>query len=377
MKRPGFLLGVLLLAPLPLAAQRAGPLTQNQIAGIEREVRAAMTSTKAPAISIAVTRDTSLVLLRTFGTADLENNVPASNRSVFRVASVSKPITAVAVMQLVEQGKLDLDAEIQRYVPEYPPQSKPITLRQLLLHTSGIRHYKDDAEFSTTFHCDSLIQGIAVFSKSALEHQPGEKITYSTYGFVLLGVAVERASGLRFTDYLRRFVFLPAGMRDTRQDVIFDIVPHRVRGYEKLENGEIRNPKLVDTSCRIPAGGLLSTAADLGRFLIALQNGKLMNAVRVDEMFRNYVTPDLIQRTVAGQQIPPGYEFPGFGLGWAISTPGRKGVLWHGGNQQGATSIIYYIPESRTGIAILMNLEAQGNEIVGLADGIAGVVSPN
>jgi serine beta-lactamase-like protein LACTB, mitochondrial len=355
-------------------AQRAPALTPAQSAAIEREIRAAMTSTKAPAVSIAITRDTSIVLQHTFGTADLENNVPATDQSVYRIASVSKPITAVAVMQLVEQGKLDLDAEIQKYVPEYPEQVKPITLRQLLLHTSGIRHYKSEREFSTILNCDSLAEAIPIFGDSPLEHPPGDKITYSTWGFVLLGVAVERASGLRFTDYLQRHIFKPAGMVDSRQDVVFDIVPHRVRGYERHQNGEIHNPQLVNTSCRIPAGGLLSTAGDLGRFLIALQNGRLLKPATVDIMFRNYVTPDLIQRTVAGQTIPPGYEFPGFGLGWAISTPGRKGVLWHGGNQQGATSIIYWIPQTRTGIAILMNLEAQGNEIVALADKIAAVL---
>jgi serine beta-lactamase-like protein LACTB, mitochondrial len=303
---------------------------------------------------------------------DLENNVQATNQAVYRIASVSKPITAVAVMQLVKKGKIDLDAPIQKYVPEFPKHSAPITVRQLLTHTSGIRHYKDDAEFNTTKHCKDLSEGTSFFLNDSLVHKPGEKITYSTYGFVLLGLAVEKASGMRFTDYLREHIFAPAGMASTREDLIYDIVHKRARGYaiEKATE-DLKNPDLVDTSCRIPAGGLLSTAGDLARFLIALNSGLILDAQSRSAMFRNYVTEEQIRNTIAGQQVPPNYQFPGFGLGWAIHSPGRRDALWHGGNQQGATSMLYWVPAANLGLAMLTNLGEQGGAVTTLAEQIA------
>ena len=376
---------IILISLLPAAAaaqpdeQRSGAglavvLTQAKRDSIEKAVSASMAAHKIPAISVALTSGDSVIYERSFGMVDVENKIMASNRAVYRIASVSKPITAVAVMQLAQQGRIDLDAPIQRYVPAFPEHPAPITVRQILTHTSGIRHYNNDAEFNTTRHCPQLSDGLSFFVNDSLMHQPGEKITYSTYAFVLLGLAVEKVSGMRFTEYLRTHIFEPAGMTSTRQDLIYDIVPNRARGYALTESGTLQNPELVDTSCRIPAGGLLSTSGDLARFLIALGNHTLLERETTAAMFSNYITQQQITNTIAGLEIPPGYEFPGFGLGWAISTPGRKGVLWHGGNQQGATSIIYWEPNAELGIAILMNLGEQGGAVTSLADELATIV---
>lgn len=125
------------------------------------------------------------------------------------------------------------------------------------------------------------------------------KITYSTYGFVLLGVALENEAKQDFVEYLHEHIFKPAGMSGTRQELDYDIIPNCARGYTLNDSGELLNPELVDTSCRIPGGGLLSTAGDLARFLIALDSGKLLARVRVAQMFANHITGEQIQRTVA------------------------------------------------------------------------------
>ncbi len=361
---------------VPSSGQERADLSPEQVTRIEQAVTAAMSRLHVPAVSVAITRGDHIVWQYGFGMADLENFVPAKDTTVYRIASVSKPITAAAVMQLAEKGKIGLDAPIQQYVPAFPRKPFPIAVRNLLTHTSGIRHWKDDEEFHTTRHCAELKEGLMMFQNDPLLQAPGEKFTYSTFGYVLLGLAVEQASGMRFIDYLRQNVFAPAGMRDTRQDTVTDIIPNRARGYGKTESGELRNARLVDTSCRLPGGGIVSTAPDMARFLIAMQSGALLKAQTVAEMVSNKVTAEQWERTLAGQPVPEGHTPPGIGLGWAIGTDACKAAIWHGGNQQGATSIIYLLAPEKLGIVILMNLEEQGDEIKKLADQVAGVLSP-
>jgi CubicO group peptidase (beta-lactamase class C family) len=329
-----------------------------------------------PALSLTVTRGRAVVYHLDLGQTDLENHVVAVPDSRYRIASVAKPITATAILQLVQNGKLNLDMPVQTIVPEL--RTKPdITIRQLLNHTSGIRHYKDDAEFNAITHCDSLRSALDIFASDSLVAAPGQKITYSSWGFVLLGLVVERVSGLRFSDYLQRNIFEPAHMTHTRIDEYRKIIPGRARGYMLDSTGNVLNANWIDLSCRIPAGGLLSTSGDLARFIIALQSGVLLSTTLQTMAMSNQVSSTQVANTLAGLPVPKGYEPPGMGFGWAIDSPGRKGAVWHGGNQQGATSIVYFLPRERLGIAILMNLEAQGDVVTRLADLIANLLAPN
>lgn len=371
-----FIVALACLTSTAATAQPSGRLSAARDSAIDQAIDSTMRAHKIPAVSISIIRAGAIVLERSYGVSDLEHSVAATNETLYRIASLSKPITAVAVMQVVGQGKIDLDAPIQQYVPSFPRHAQPIAVRQLLTHTSGIRHYKNAAEFNTTRHCEELSEGLTIFQNDSLVHAPGEKITYSTYGFVLLGVALENEAKQDFVEYLHERIFTPAGMSRTRQDLVYDIIPNRARGYTVDDSGELRNPELVDTSCRIPGGGLLSTAGDLARFLIALDSGKLLAPDGVAQMFANHITPEQIQRTVAGQEVPEGYVFPGFGFGWAIHTQKHENVRWHGGNQQGATSMIYWLPDERLGIAILTNLGEQGAVLTSLADHITSVIVP-
>jgi len=370
------LLSVAAALATPASGQERADLSPEQVTRIEQSVTAAMSRLRIPAVSVAISRGDHIAWQRGFGMADLENFVPAKDTTVYRIASVSKPITAAAVMQLVEKGKIDLEAPIQQYVPVFPRKPYPIPIRSLLTHTSGIRHWKDDEEFNGTRHCAELKESLTTFQDDPLLHAPGEKFTYSTFGYVLLGLAVEQASGMRFIDYLRQSVFGPAGMRETREDSVAEMIPNRARGYGRTETGEMRNARLVDTSCRLPGGGIVSTAPDLARFLIAMQSAVLLKPETVAQMFVNKITADQWKRTFAGHPVPEGYAPPGIGFGWAIGTDKRKAAIWHGGNQQGATSIIYLLAPEKVGIVILMNLEEQGDEIKKLADQIADVLSP-
>ena len=361
------------LIAAPATAQETPAAAPAGAPAVDAAVTAFIAKLKAPAVSVAVVDDGRIVLNRAWGTADLENAVPARPESVFRIASVSKPITAVAVMQLVEQGKIDLDAPITRYVPGY---AHPVPVRDLLRHTGGVRHYKNNAEFASTRRCETLAEGMEVFAKDPLEHPTGQGVTYSTYGFVLLGLAVEQASGLSFPEYVRKNIFEPAGMTRTRVDDLHAVIPGRVEGYARTEAGEIRHADLVDTSCRIPAGGFVSTAEDLAKFAAAVMDDRLLKPATREQMMRSQVSEATVAAALAklkaaGVEVPAGYKFPGLGFGWAVGTQSTPEAVNHGGNQQGATSMLYLLPEERRAVVVLTNLGAQGQAVTELAEQIA------
>lgn len=353
--------------PIVPNAPRADPWAQ-----VSSAVEAARAETGFPAVVVAVARGPQLVYNEAFGVTDLENGTRAKAESVFRIASVSKPITATAVLQLVEEGSLNLQSSIRRYVPSLPSRYQKITIADLLRHTGGVRHYKSEAEYVTTRHCDRLADAVSIFASDPLDHRPGDKITYSTWGYVLLGLAVERASGLRFADYVRARIFAPAAMKSTRLDTL-ELITHRAEGYTH-ENGKIRNADPIDTSCRIPAGGFVSTAADLARFAIALQNGRLVRRDTALNMMRSQITRAMIDRTVAGSELPSDYNLPTIGYGWSIVEEDFGTVVNHGGNQPGVTAMLYLVPERGLSVAILTNLDGEGAAITELAKTIVKAV---
>ncbi|HYO90827.1 MAG TPA: serine hydrolase domain-containing protein, partial [Pyrinomonadaceae bacterium] len=255
----------------------------------------------------------------------------------------------------------DLDAPVQKYCPQFPQKQWPINARQLLSHLSGVRHYHAD-EDERTHHYASLTEALGIFKDDALQHEPGTKMTYTTYGYTLLGCVIEGASGISYADYVRENVFKPAGMNTARTDDIFDIIPNRAQGYGKTTGGALRNRALDDTSYKIPGGGLCASVEDLAKFAVAVQNGTLVK----QETFTQMTTR---QKTRDGKEI-------NYGLGWSIDRPeGRRGAIWHGGAQQGATTDFYILPKERFALVFLTNLEGGGRLGLGaLAAQIADIV---
>jgi CubicO group peptidase (beta-lactamase class C family) len=300
--------------------------------------------------------------------ADVENFVPAKALTVYRIASVSKSLTAVAAMQLAEKGKLDLDAPVQKYVPSFPTKNFPVTARQLLAHLSGIRNYRP-GEGERTNRYNTLTEALSIFKDDPLDFEPGTRYGYTTFGYSLLGAVIEGASGMTFADYLREHVFKPAGMQHTQVDDLYAIIPNRARGYTPRVfgqfDGNYRNPVLMDSSYKVPGGGLVSTAEDLARFAIAAQNGVL-------------IKPETFAEMSKGQKARDGRE-TGYGYGWYV---GRSGgfssdpdSVWHGGVQPGFTSELWILPKKRFALVILTNLEGGGRLGLGtLTDQIADIV---
>jgi serine beta-lactamase-like protein LACTB len=336
---------LLALTSAPLAAQTSTGLPPATIQKVEAAISSEMARQGIPGLSVAVVTGHRLRWSNGYGLADLENFVPATSATIYRLGSISKTITAVAAMQLVEQGKLDLDAPVQKYVPSFPAKPWPITTRQLLGHLGGIRHYRGN-EIESTRHYPRLVDGLAIFQDDPLLDEPGTKFHYTTYGYTLLGCVIESAAGMSYVEYVREKVFKPAGMDQMRPDDVFAIIPHRAQGYHKTRSGELRNSGLADTSYKIPGGGLCSTVEDLAKFAIAVQRGRLVKEETLEQMF----SP---QKTRDGKST-------GYGLGWAIAErSGRKEVV-HGGGQQRISTFLYMLPAERCAVALMTNLEDAG-----------------
>src|SRR5262249_35383742 len=204
---------IAVLIPLAVAtqAQTRPGLGADKHERIEKAISAQMSRLGIPGLSVAVVVDHKLQWSNGYGLADVENFVPAKAMTAYRLGSISKPITAAAVMQLVERGKLDLDAPIQKYCPAVPKKPWPGTVRELLGHLSGVRPYKGE-EFASTRHYNGVLEGLEMFKDDPLLFEPGTKYSYTTHGYAVLGCAVEGASGIRFEEYVRDNVFKPAGM---------------------------------------------------------------------------------------------------------------------------------------------------------------------
>jgi CubicO group peptidase (beta-lactamase class C family) len=322
-------------------------LSSDRRTQIEAAVSKFMATTHVPGVSIAVVENGELEWATGFGVADLESNVPATQHTLFRLGSISKPLTATAAMELVERGKLDLDAPVQRYCPAFPQKSAPITTRLVMGHLAGIRHYKggaDDLEIGNTRHFDDPIQaGLDFFKNDPLVSEPGKQFHYSTQGYTLVGCVIEGASGDKYVDFVTRNVFVPAGMDHTRTDDRFAIIPYRTRFYQKTKPGAVENADFLDSSYKIPGGGWLSSAEDMARFEVAILNDKLIKSTTRDLMW----TP-----------LKPSDGKPnGYALGWGTFKENGTLVAAHSGGQQGTSTDFLIAPEKRAGVVVLANME--------------------
>ena len=333
---------------------------QTAVASPESRAEAQLDSTfrahRAPAISAAVSRKGRIVFSQSRGFADLENKVPASTATVYDIGSVSKILTAVAVMQLVEQGRAALDDPIQKYVPSFPEKSAPITIRHLMTHTSGIRHYRN-TDFPGTSDNENLRpytsfeDAIAIFKDDALLFPPGKYFSYTSYGVNLLQGVVEKAGGTSFEEYMRRQVWGPAGMTSTQFDVPARIVPHRARSYVTEKDRPVSNVPYGDLTYKFASGGMMSTAEDLVRFASALNAGKLLKPETRAAMWAPQ-TGLLEFRDGKPTQVAVGTQ----ALLWRVAhdDAGRR-FVYHCGSVQQFQACLVDFPDHDLAVAILAN----------------------
>ena len=334
-----------------LSAQQAAPQTTAAAHGggyaeAEQHARAVaneLLGRGIPGLAVALAVDGQIVFSEGFGYADLEERVPVWPTTKFRIGSVSKPLTAVALVQLVDQGKIDLDAPVQTYVPTFPDKGGKITPRLLAGHLAGIRHYQGD-EFLMARHFDNVMDGLKIFENDPLVAPPGTKFNYSSYGFNLLGAVIQSASGQEFLAYMHEHVFGPLGLRSTTEDQPAEIIEQRARFYTRLKDKPLLNAPFVDNSYKWAGGGFLSSAEDLARFGSALLRPGFLKPESLRLLFTS-------QKTLDGKET-------GYGMGWSIrkSKSGQR-IYEHSGGSAGGSSQLILYPDTHVVVAMVCNFE--------------------
>jgi CubicO group peptidase (beta-lactamase class C family) len=273
-----------------------------------RLARAGLVQQNLPGLSVAVGVDGDIVWAEGFGWADMEKRVPVAPGMRFRIGHASKSLTSAAVGLLLEQGKLHLEDEIQTYVPEFPRKQWPVTLRQLMGHVAGIRHYESGEDSMPTAHCDRAIEGLKTFADHPLRFEPDSQYGYSTFGWVLVSAAVEAATKEPLSTFMTAQVFKPLGMTATTFESSAEPMADRVTFYQRRFTGDggegVVPATAVDYSCFAGAGAILSTPSDLVRFGMAINGGKLLQS-------------DTVQKLQTPQVLTSGKETE-YGLGWMV-----------------------------------------------------------
>ncbi|MFO8098687.1 MAG: serine hydrolase domain-containing protein [Salinibacter sp.] len=350
-RRPLLLVLVVLVCSAQIgAAQRAGqgdeaPTSRTYAEAID-ESRALldtlMDRETVPGLTAAVLVDGRVVWSEGFGYANLETRTPVTPLTKMRIGSVSKPLTSVALGRLVEEGRLDLDAPVQEYVPSFPEKRYEITPREVAGHIAGIRHYDGDEFYSRT-HYDSVEEGLDIFERDSLLFEPGTEYDYSSYGWNLVSAVVEGAAETPFLKYMRREVIEPMHLRHTVAGHTDSLISYRTQFYTLNDEGQVLNAPYVDNSNKWAGGGYLSTASDLVRFGDAMIQESVLSSETTELLFTPLETTD--------------GESTEYGLGWRIGTDdhGRRTVGHTGGSVGGTTRFVIY-PEQHVVVALISNL---------------------
>ncbi len=323
--------------------------------------RAQLAEQNLPGISVAVGVGGELVWSEGFGWANLNERVPLTPKTRFRLGTASAMLTSAAVGLLIDQGRLSLDDEIQKHVPEFPKKEWPITLRHVMAHMAGLQTDGGDEGAFFDQHCERPVEALREFADSSLRFEPGTQFRVSNYGFALVSAAVESAANKPFFPYMRAQVFEPLGMTDTRADSTLEDIPNLTMFYFPRFGADPRyglhDMREVDLSCYAGAMAFLSTPSDLVRFGMAINAGKL-------------VQPATVEQLQTSQRLPSGDE-TGYGLGWDLETANLTGkevrVVGHDGILFGGmTASVLTIPERGLVVAVTSNIPYADTYSIGL-----------
>lgn len=298
----------------PLAAM-AAPDTPAPLPTALDALVAARFKPELPGVAALVVKDGQPILRKGYGMASVELGVPIRPEHVFRIGSTTKLFTATAIMQLVDEGKLALDAPVARYLPASPPHWNKVTIRHLLTHTSGIPNLSMDSGYwRTTVRLEHTPEELVAPVRSRpLDFEPGTKFVYNNTGYNLLGLVIEKVAGQGYYDVIDTRIAKPLGLKHTVAGTDKALIPGLVTGYQA-------GPKpawMLASSNLYAAGGLVSTVDELAAFMLALQAGRLVSPASVKLMNASHVLPD--------------GKATGYGLGTWVRTVNGKQLVGHGG----------------------------------------------
>ena len=338
-----------LLAVLPLVRLSA------QSDSVDAYVRDFIRRHNIPAAAVSVVYHGRVVKSAGYGKSNLELNVATTAHSVFEIGSMSKQIAAEAVMMLVEDGTLALDDPLSKYLTDVPSAWSDIRLRHLLTHTSGLHDWEGDSAFSYR-HEYTTVEFVAFVARHPLDFAPGSRFAYTNSAFPLLGKVIEAVTGVSYERFVAERLFKRAGMTESRMKHQADVVPNHAAGYVDhsgvLENGEPFRPTIL-----APNGGVLSTAADMARWNIALTNNVLLK-------------PETMALMTSSIRLSDGTSYNG-GFAWFLDDfRGHRLLLHNGSTVAGFSSVVYRYPDDDLSVVVLMNID-RANAVNVLATNVA------
>jgi len=335
---------VVLLGLATHSARAQRPDRATLAATVDTIARAAMAAERIPGLSIAVMRGADTIALRGWGYSDIENRVPATPQTVYRIGSLTKQFTALAILQLAEQGRLSFDDSLQRFVPSFPTPGRRVTIRQLLTHTSGIPSYTSIGrawreKMRLDLPHDSLL---ALVRDRAPDFAPGERWLYDNTGYYLLGMVIEAAAGQPYAQYLAQHVFAPLGLRATTFCDTRPIIADRAQGYQVDTTGVV-NADFISMTQPFAAGALCSTVQDLLTWQRALAGDRLLRPGGYATMS----TPGRLNNGTA----------TGYGFGLGVNTQDGHRQIGHGGGINGFSAMLSAYPDDSLIVVVLANSE--------------------
>jgi CubicO group peptidase (beta-lactamase class C family) len=294
-----------------------------------------------PGVAVIAVRDGEIIFREGQGMANLELGVPIEPDMVFRLGSITKQFTAVAILMLAEQGKLALDDSISKFLPGYPTHGHFITVEHLLTHTSGIKSYTNMPEWPPLWGKDFAVQELIDFFKvQPMEFAPGKRWAYNNSGYFLLGAMIEKISGQSYEQFIQQSIFEPLGMKHSYYDSPARVIPGRAAGYEKNAEGYI-NAAYLSMTQPYAAGALASTVDDLVLWDAALYTEQLLKH-------------ETLQRAHISHQLTDG-SATAYGYGWEISEYAGHRLIEHGGGIPGFRTRAIQMPDDRVFVAVLSN----------------------
>jgi CubicO group peptidase (beta-lactamase class C family) len=309
-------------------------------AKIDSIVTPLIDSSKIAGVAVAVFKDNKPVMLKSYGFADLEYGVQLPVNASFEIGSVTKQFTAVATLQLAEQGKINLDDDITKYI-KFDTKGKKVTVRQLLNHTSGIKGYTELPMFESLaahkYKRDTLLR---LVEKEPFDFEPGEALIYNNTGFFMLGLIIEKVSGISYEEYIKKNLFEKAGMTDSYYCNETKIVKNRAHGYQMGKDGLARADYL-DHTWPYAAGSLCSTVVDLVRWNDALHHGKILG----EEAYKEFISPSALN-----DGTPTHYA-----KGITVTEENGRKMIAHGGAIPGFFAENNYFPDENVSVVVLLN----------------------
>jgi CubicO group peptidase (beta-lactamase class C family) len=316
----------------------------NSLVGLESQVDSLVTSwidsSKIAGLAVAVYRGDEKILLKSYGYADLEFDVKLPVNASFEIGSITKQFTAAAILQLAEQGKLSINDDITKYL-NFNTHGRKVTIRHLLSHTSGIKGYTELPEFATVglqkYDRDTLLR---IVETKPFDFEPGESLIYSNTGFFMLGLIIEKVSGMTYEEYITKNLFEKAGMSNSYYCSESRIIKNRAHGYDTHEGGLVRAAYL-DHTWPYSAGSICSTVEDLVKWNNAVHSGKIMG----ESIYKEFISPFVLNNGTVTH----------YAKGISITKKNGETMLEHGGGINGFLSENRYFTDDKISIVVLIN----------------------